>query len=378
MAKCDVCGKMSLVPEKFGEVLICKVCFMKLNGPFWKYRQCDRRDDVEKQRGKVIDLARNQNFPENVIREINGYFDEQVRGMTSCDVCGMSVQTLNPVGHANLCKKCFSKIDKAEWKEDDYSDNKEVEKNRKKILKVAEKQNFPETVIKGINEHFDSKIQVGLIDTVYGESQELKVFETHCILETYGNFDEDEISKRYAKLLRKSRQGGGLISNGAAQALVRGVFGGGVVKAGMSLATSAVVNAAANAIAPDKASFRVKKGKFTMNYDYYDIVEFQKVLSIGYEDELGYMRFRSSQQPMDEANAVMFFFDNNYSAEEMYNYICERIELAKKKKIENASKQQQSPYISVADEILKFKKLLDMGAITEEEFWEKKKELLNS
>lgn len=115
-----------------------------------------------------------------------------------------------------------------------------------------------------------------------------------------------------------------------------------------------------------------------MNYDYYDIVEFQKVLSIGYEDELGYMRFRSSQQPMDEANAVMFFFDNNYSAEEMYNYICERIELAKKKKIENASKQQQSPYISVADEILKFKKLLDMGAITEEEFWEKKKELLNS
>ena len=304
MAKCDVCGKMSLVPEKFGEVLICKVCFMKLNGPFWKYRQYDRRDDVEKQRGKVIDLARNQNFPETVIREINGYFDEQVRGMTSCDVCGMSVQTLNPVGHANLCKKCFSKIDKAEWKEDDYSDNKEVEKNRKKILKIAEKQNFPETVIKGINEHFDSKIQVGLIDTVYGESQKLKVFETHCILETYGNFDEDEISKRYAKLLRKSRQGGGLISNGAAQALVRGVLGGGVVKAGMSLATSAVVNAAANAIAPDKASFRAKKGKFTMNYDYYDIVEFQKVLSIGYEDELGYMRFRSSQQPMDEANAV--------------------------------------------------------------------------
>lgn len=378
MAKCDVCGKMSLVPEKFGDVLICKMCFMKLNGPFWKYRQYDRRNDVEKQRGKVIDLARKQNFPENAIREINRYFDEQVKGMTSCDVCGVSVQTLNPVGHANLCKKCFSKIGKAEWKEDDYSDNKEVEKNRKKILKIAEKQNFPKNVIKGINEHFDSKIQVGLIDTVYGESQKLKVFETHCILETYGNFDEDEISKRYAKLLRKSRQGVGLISNGAAQALVRGVFGGGVVKAGMSLATSAVVNAAANAIAPDKVSFRAKKGKFTMNYDYYDIVEFQKVLSIGYEDELGYMRFRSSQQPMDEANAVMFFFDNNYSAEEMYNYICERIELAKKKKIENASKQQQSQYISVADEILKFKKLLDMGAITEEEFLEKKKELLNS
>ena len=33
--------------------------------------------------------------------------------------------------------------------------------------------------------------------------------------------------------------------------------------------------------------------------------------------------------------------------------------------------------ISVADEILKFKQLLDMGAITEAEYEKKKKELLN-
>ncbi len=32
-------------------------------------------------------------------------------------------------------QKVFSKIDKAEWKEDDYPDNDKVEKNRKKILK---------------------------------------------------------------------------------------------------------------------------------------------------------------------------------------------------------------------------------------------------
>ena len=107
MAKCDACGKMSLVPEKFGDVLICKGCFMKLNGLLWRYRQYDRRDDVEKQRGKVIALAKNQNFPENVIKEINGYFDEQVKEMKSCDACGLSVQTLNPVGHA---KSVFQKL----------------------------------------------------------------------------------------------------------------------------------------------------------------------------------------------------------------------------------------------------------------------------
>lgn len=48
MAKCDVCGKVSLIPEKMGSVSICKVCFMKINGPLWKYLQYDKREDVEK------------------------------------------------------------------------------------------------------------------------------------------------------------------------------------------------------------------------------------------------------------------------------------------------------------------------------------------
>lgn len=140
MAKCDVCGKASLIPERIGSVAICKMCFMKINGPLWKYRQYDRRDDVEKQRDKTLDSANKQNFPENVLVELNNYFAEQLRSMCYCDVCGSSVQTLNPVGNAKLCKKCFAKIDRAEWKEDDYSDNKEVEKNRAKILKIANKQ----------------------------------------------------------------------------------------------------------------------------------------------------------------------------------------------------------------------------------------------
>ena len=39
-------------------------------------------------------------------------------------------------------------------------------------------------------------------------------------------------------------------------------------------------------------------------------------------------------------------------------------------------KRQQKSYSSVADELLKFKKLLDMGIITPEEFERKKRELL--
>jgi phage protein len=44
--------------------------------------------------------------------------------------------------------------------------------------------------------------------------------------------------------------------------------------------------------------------------------------------------------------------------------------------IEEIKKTQNSPKLSVADEIMKFKRLLDEGAITQEEFDKKKKELL--
>ena len=44
--------------------------------------------------------------------------------------------------------------------------------------------------------------------------------------------------------------------------------------------------------------------------------------------------------------------------------------------IEEMKKTQNSPKLSVADESMKFKRLLDEGAITQEEFDKKKKELL--
>ena len=371
MAKCDVCGKASLLPEKFGEVNICKVCFMKVNGPFWK-RQYAKNEDAEKQRCKALETAHKQNFPQPVISAINGFFMEQINAMQKCDACGQTVSALQSLGEARLCNNCHGKICNNEaWKEEDYSDNKEVEENRKKVLKIATKHGFPASVVDGINKHFDSHIQVGLIDTVYGESQELKVFENRCVLETYGNFDDEEMSKRYARLIRKGSHGG-LISNNVAKAVVHGVMGGGLVKAGMSLAKSAIVDMAVDAIAPDRTAFKVRKGKVTLDYSIYDIVEFQRVLSIGFEDELGYMRFKCSQQA---TNDVIFFFTNNYAAEEMYTYICNRIDAIKKKQLEKATRQPKE-HTSAADELLKFKQLLDMGAITQEEYDAKKKQLL--
>lgn len=371
MEKCNVCGKTSLLPEKFNSINICKICFIKTNGPFWK-RQYAKKNDAEKQRCNALDNAHKQNFPPPVISAINDFFMEQINNMEKCDGCGQSVRTLQSLGETHLCLSCYEKIcDNDAWKEDDYSDNKEVEKNRKKILKIATKHNYPANVVDCINKHFDRHIQIGLIDTVYGEHQELKVFENRCVLETYGNFNNEEMAKRYSKLVRKGSHGG-LISNNVARAVVHGVMGGGIMKAGISLAKSAILDAAVDSISPSQPSLRVRKGKVTLDYAIYDVVEFQKVLKLGLEDELGYIRFRCSQQATNE---MVFFFTDNYAAEEMYTYICNRIDAVKKKQLEKKARQA-SGQLSAADELLKFKQLLDMGAITQEEYDAKKKQLL--
>ena len=54
--------------------------------------------------------------------------------------------------------------------------------------------------------------------------------------------------------------------------------------------------------------------------------------------------------------------------EEFYNLVMEKI---------NNCKNSEKNNVSAADEIKKYKELLDMGAITQEEFDAKKKELLN-
>ncbi|WP_218976437.1 SHOCT domain-containing protein [Bacillus cereus] len=69
-----------------------------------------------------------------------------------------------------------------------------------------------------------------------------------------------------------------------------------------------------------------------------------------------------------DENTVMFTKKEEKMAVEIKEYI-ESI-------LANKSKPQVSASVSGADEILKYKELLDQGVITEEEFQAKKKQLL--
>ena len=43
MEKCDICGKNSLLPERFGTTNICKSCFLKIGGLVWKKTYRDNK-----------------------------------------------------------------------------------------------------------------------------------------------------------------------------------------------------------------------------------------------------------------------------------------------------------------------------------------------
>ena|GEM_PF-1191158 len=101
---------------------------------------------------------------------------------------------------------------------------------------------------------------------------------------------------------------------------------------------------------------------------------------------IGYLQLETPGLTMNNA-ASNFFNENSFTFDttvittekmrEIAAYIEERVQEIKHPKQQPQTVAPAMPQISVADELLKFKQLLDMGALTQEEFDAKKKELLN-
>lgn len=369
MIKCDVCDKITILPESIGDANICKICFFKIQGPIWKYVTFENLKTAEKAKIKAIQLAKKENYPQNVITGIEKYFDQNNSNMQQCNICKEYILTTKNIGKNTLCKKCYAKIDTNDWKKNEFETNEEVEKSRNKIITIAKNNNFPDSIIKDINNHFDKKIEKGLFMTKTDSTgQTLKVFDTHCILITRGCFNAETISKEYGQALKHGQQGGNLLPENAGEVLIRGFLKGGVVKAGVSLATATAVNAVSNKVIPSKGLFKVVYGTHIINYNDYEYVDYQKKGDNG----IGFLRFKKTANKENQADDIVFFFRNNTDIYKIYEYI--------QKQIRNIHKQKELSKInkeSIPDEILKYKNLLDIGAITKEEYEKKKKELLD-
>ena len=95
--------------------------------------------------------------------------------------------------------------------------------------------------------------------------------------------------------------------------------------------------------------------------------------------QLGYLQFETSSAIMNNRgnnffNENTFTWDkpqqSNDKMEEVANYVKERVEYYKQARVSPAA------VATPADELKKFKELLDMGVITQDEFDTKKKQLL--
>ena len=389
MEKCNVCGKTTLLPTKFGVTNVCKKCYIKAGGPMWHHCY-DKYEDVQKHREKALESTKKQNFPDAVIEVIDQFFLDQVATMRPCVCCGETVQQIHKVGKADLCKSCFGKINTEAWKHADYLDNEEVENNRKKILKIASKKKFPQVAIDGINAHFDQKIQKGLIVAIDNEEgQILKVFDTHIELTTTKEFDiestKEEIQKLYEEHREELQKAGeemdGAKIKGLAIGAISGFMKGGIIGAATGAVGSALTQAGSSAPRKQTSAdwfsdcdFPI--GKHKLDYGVYDSVKCYGSENLG----AIILRFGSNQSAIRQKKDLSFVY--YMSDDKKFDVAIDNISKGiERSKSQQQTKAQQSAQLlaqsSVADELLKFKQLLDAGAITQEEYDAKKKQLLN-
>lgn len=383
MIKCDVCGKKSLLPEKFENTNICKMCFIKINGPTWKYKSISNKNIAESQREKILAIASNHQFPLNVIDDINKYFDMQINKMHKCEACNEIVMNTVNIGGALICNNCFSKINIPAYKQQKYISINELNENKAKVLDLATKSNFPQNAIKEIKNIFDKKVETekGWMYTIDGgEGQVLKVYEKYCTIITSPNFDTDSIAIRYGLLEKKNRPIQIKESGIDTASIVSGVLRGGIIKTGVSLVASQFIDSAFNEPIPKKKDFVVHKGEQELSLEYYDIIQFSELDN----NDIGYIKFQTMQTLNNDEKDVLFFYGKNASKNikmampNIYKAILNNIKNIKYNTNDtvNKSNTELIDNEKIANDILKFKNLLDIGAITQEEYDAKKKEIL--
>ena len=322
--------------------------------------------------------------------------------MDVCDACNSKSLMPDYFGDICLCKRCSIKLLSPTWKNKEYSTNEEVDKQAEKIISIACKYSYPEKLIEGLHGFFDSKRIEGLYCKLNGGcGQKITVCCDRIVINTNEDFDVKEIGKAYKRMCEGKRGAVGIgdfvsaeQAAGIVSTAIGGIIpGGGLIKSGIkALGRGVASNAIAANMSPNvqiqrPAVLNVSSGDRKIYFSEYDVVTFMGPID---EEEYGFIRFQSSQLLSDSSLDIVFCFMNTKNkvnkANEICSYIQSRITTVKEEKMEELEAQEKTQQqkaitkekttLSVPDEILKYKELFDLGAITEEEFVAKKKQLL--
>lgn len=342
--------------------------------------------------------------------------------MATCGACGKNSIFPETYGSLTLCKKCSMKILSPTWKDNVYSTNDELMEQRDSVLKMARRAGFPQRAVDALTKYFNDQIIKGLVKIfVGGAGQNLVVFEDHLSIDTQDDFDYEEVGEAYRALMTPSLRGKGTKEQeeesgidsemlaGAARDVLSGfAFGGGL---GRSMARAGAGIAAGMATRSQKiekpqavtnVELRVAQGM--RSYKYSDFEDVQLRLPVG-EEEYGFLEFQKGSKP-NPAKDVYFFFMKGDSrkkgVKKLHGYVQERvIKIAEEKAMRKREEREaakakekaaqeakdvliaqalqfsrQPTQMSAPDELMKWKQLLDAGAISQQEYDAKKAQLL--
>lgn len=314
--------------------------------------------------------------------------------MEICSGCGKKSLLTERYGQVRLYKVCALKVLSPTWKHKVYEDNEEVERQKEKVLAMAQKNGLRPQAVEGLGNYFDGFHVEGLVKKLGGKKgQRLILCETECIIETTGDFDYLAAEKAYRQI-QSGRRGGdtpleGILDSQIAIGILGEVVGsalpgGGLVKnqikrAGRNLAAQTISaklqGNQEQRTAGRSLAFSIRTGERRAAYSQYDMIQYAEPVG---EETYGFLLLQSSQRLEDPAEDIVFFFGSDEKikrgAHQAYLFLKSHLAVPPEEKEEEIPEPSKAN--ALAAEILMYKQLLDMGAITQEEYEAKKKQLL--
>ena len=318
--------------------------------------------------------------------------------MAICDSCKGNSILPEHYGALTLCKKCFMKILAPTWKNKIYSTNEEVHEQREKTLARAVSAGFPSDAITKLGSYFDGLIIPGLFKIFDGgNDQGLVVKDESVIIVTEDDFDPSDARKQLG-LIASGRRGLSIDEDDNVDAfdaanlakIALGAFSSGgslgkiAMRAGAEIAGEVISKSNRPTIddLPVLPQFDVPFGEQTVRYK--DVDDFEFYIPEG-EENLGFLLFTTAVSRKQKK--IVFSFDPGENRKQAAIEIARFIESKLDDKVAEAEEQEESmrtanspsrqaDALSAPDELLKWKQLLDAGAITNEDYAAKKKQLL--
>lgn len=290
--------------------------------------------------------------------------------MERCISCGKATIMPEYLGAVAFCKVCSLKIQLPFWKNKLFENSNKLQKQKEHVLASAINKGFSNDAIRALTNYFEAEENKGFIGAIDGGfGQTLRAYRDYSIINTDENlFNIDEMSKSYAQILRSTETHMGFFDDPKIQStLVNSLLKGRIVETGIGLAKSAAIDAAMGGIFPQKSKIQVVFGDRFIQYKDYSDVE---LVNIG-NSEPGCLRF------YNQSREVLFFFNSNTVLKKRVSSLYKSIHECFVERVTKQGNMIKANQVDSFEAIRKYKALLDEGIISQEEFEQKKRELLN-